>query len=77
MVPKVFYWVDVWRLTRQLHHFNMLRVEPLLLGPGSMFRVIVMLEDLTTTHLQWSDVEKLPSALFTKIAPQLHAWLWE
>ena len=50
--PKIFYWVQVWRLARPLQDLEMLLTEPLLRCPGSVLWVVVMLEDPATTHLQ-------------------------
>ncbi|CDQ92236.1 unnamed protein product [Oncorhynchus mykiss] len=52
--PKMFYWVQVWRLARPLQDLELLLTEPLLSCPGCVFWVVVMLEDPATTHLQCS-----------------------
>ena len=51
---KIFYWVQVWRLARPLQDLEMLLTEPLLSCPGCVFRVVGMLEDPATTHIQCS-----------------------
>ncbi len=50
----MFYWVQIWRLARPLQDLEMLLTEPLLSCLCCVFGVIVMLEDLATTHLQCS-----------------------
>ena len=45
LTPKIFYWVQVWRLARPLQDLEMFLTEPLLSCPGCVFRVVVMLED--------------------------------
>ena len=52
--PKIFNWVQVWRLARPLQDLEMLLMEPLLSGPGGGVRVGGMREDPATTHLQCS-----------------------
>ncbi len=50
--PKIFYGVEIWRLARPLQDLEMLLTKPLLRCPGSVFRIIVMLKDPATFHLQ-------------------------
>jgi len=52
--PKIFYWVQVWRLARPLQDLDMLLMEPLHTCPGCVFQVIVMLDGPATTHHQCS-----------------------
>lgn len=52
--PKIFYWVQVWRLARPVKDAEMLLMEPRLGCASCVFWVVVMLENPATIHLQCS-----------------------
>ena len=66
---QIFDGIYVWRLARPLQDPTMLIFESLLCCLGRMFWVIVMLEDLSTTHFQCSPWGKVVAQNFPVHGP--------
>ena len=61
--PQILYKIKVWRLTRPLHYFNVLLLDPFLCCLTYMLWVIVLLEHPSTTNLPVPLAEKQPQSI--------------